>query len=120
MIKTQSLLLNLKSRSATILLGTLLLSLSLSPIQASAKSCTLPWGGQLAEGDSTIAWNYSMPPPGTHCRSEIRSCESGFLTGSFSAPHCAEPARWFYVPLALPNASLKISSAAQYLGASPK
>ena len=63
--------------------------------QAYANGCPLPWGGVLAEGDSLIAWNYSNPPFGTHCRSEIRSCEGGFLTGSFSSSHCAESARLF-------------------------
>ena len=68
-------------------------------IHAQARGCPLPWGGVLVDGDSTIAWNYSAPPFGTHCRSEVRSCEGGFLTGSYSAPHCAEPARFFSLPL---------------------
>lgn len=66
-----------------------------------AKSCPLPWGGSIADGTSIIAWNFPSPPPGLKCRSEIRWCTDGFLSGSFPAIACKQPAR-FLKPFDLP------------------
>ena len=65
----------------------------LTPPYARAADCQLPWGPVLKNGDSTIAWNYSHPPGGLSCRSEVRSCMDGFLTGSFTSRSCNQPAR---------------------------
>lgn len=56
----------------------------------SAASCPLPWGGNLASGQSVIAW-LSAAPSGGSCMSEPRVCTDGVLSGTYTAISCAPP-----------------------------
>ncbi len=51
-------------------------------------SCTLPWGGTIAHGQSVTAYQTSIS---SSCTSETRICNNGTLTGSFAFPACTAP-----------------------------
>ncbi len=56
-----------------------------------AASCTLPWGGTIASGQSTTAYQTpSVVSPQT-CSSvaQTRTCTNGSLSGSFTYPSCS-------------------------------
>jgi hypothetical protein len=52
--------------------------------------CLTPWGDVIPHGAWVIAYELSRPPPGFTCRSEIRSCTDGQLSGSFTHRSCQE------------------------------
>ena len=47
-------------------------------------NCTLPWGGSLPHGESVTAYAEGSIPAGTTCSSEMRTCNDGNLSGSFT------------------------------------
>lgn len=53
---------------------------------ASGWSCNLPWGGQLANGSSVVAYATSCAL--LSCTSQVRSCTNGVLSGSFQHQTC--------------------------------
>ncbi len=48
------------------------------------RSCSLPWGGSIADGSSVTAYNNSSAP----CSSERRTCRNGYLEGSYQYSSC--------------------------------
>jgi hypothetical protein len=52
------------------------------------QECTLPWGGTLAHGDSTTAYQSASVPHGDTCTGETRVCDDGTLSGSYAHPAC--------------------------------
>jgi hypothetical protein len=58
---------------------------------ATTGSCTLPWGGTLASGSSTTAYQTSSSSncPGV---AETRTCTNGVLSGSYTYQSCSTPA----------------------------
>jgi parallel beta-helix repeat protein len=54
-------------------------------------SCTLPWGGTIADGASVTAYQSSAPTCGSACTSQTRTCSNGTLSGSFGNSSCAPP-----------------------------
>ena len=71
-----------------------------SPIDAAScgacASCSLPWGGSLADGASVTAYAANSVPRGGTCTAEIRTCNHGALSGSYTNDTCTV--------LALPSA----------------
>lgn len=55
----------------------------------SAASCSLPWGGTIAHGQSVTAYSSSQVACGQSCASEARSCNNGSLSGSYSNASCS-------------------------------
>lgn len=51
-------------------------------------SCELPWGGSLAHGQSTVAYQ-AASASNSACVSETRTCNNGALSGSYSNSACA-------------------------------
>lgn len=56
-------------------------------VTATSCGCTLPWGGTLAEGASVTAYQKSSA---NTCRSEVRKCTNGVLSGSYQYASCAD------------------------------
>ncbi|MFA6383550.1 MAG: hypothetical protein WCX17_03945, partial [Parcubacteria group bacterium] len=54
-----------------------------------ACSCTLPWGGTLANGSSVTAYQAGSVPCGSTCTSQTRTCNSGVLSGSYTSQACS-------------------------------
>ncbi len=50
--------------------------------------CTLPWGGTVADGTSTTAYQTSSVPYGISPTSEQRVCTNGVLSGSYTFASC--------------------------------
>lgn len=61
-------------------------SFALSSTSCSATSCTLPWGGSIANSASVTAY-LSASPTGA-CTSESRTCNSGTLSGTYTNQSC--------------------------------
>ena len=51
-------------------------------------TCTLPWGGVLANGQSVTAYETSTSAYGTVCKSQTRTCNNGNLSGSYTFQSC--------------------------------
>lgn len=51
-------------------------------------NCNLPWGGQIASGQSVTAYQSYSVPYGGYCYSETRTCNAGTLSGSYTASYC--------------------------------
>ncbi len=51
-------------------------------------SCTLPWGGTLANGSSVTAYQASSVNSGDTCNSQTRTCTNGTLSGSYTNQSC--------------------------------
>ena len=51
-------------------------------------SCTLPWGGTIGHGESVTAYQSASVPCGSSCRSQLRTCNDGTLSGSYTHPSC--------------------------------
>ncbi|MFW6369562.1 MAG: hypothetical protein ACOC0J_03160, partial [Myxococcota bacterium] len=51
--------------------------------------CNLPWGGQLAHGQSVTAYESSSAACGAECTAETRSCSYGVLSGSYDHETCS-------------------------------
>lgn len=52
------------------------------------QDCTLPWGATLQHGVTTVAYQAASVTSGNSCVSELRSCSSGMLSGSYQYPAC--------------------------------
>lgn len=54
-------------------------------------SCTLPWGGTIASGNSATAYQSSLVTAPTTCASvsESRTCTNGTLSGTYTNQSCA-------------------------------
>lgn len=52
-------------------------------------NCSLPWGGSISHNQSVTAYSSSSVPFGSSCSSQTRTCNSGSLSGSFSASSCS-------------------------------
>lgn len=50
--------------------------------------CSLPWGGTLAHGRSTTAYESASVASTSTCNSQTRSCDNGTLSGSFTHQSC--------------------------------
>ncbi len=59
--------------------------ITLEQIQA---NCTLPWGASLQHGVTTLTYQAASVAIGNSCVSELRSCSSGVLSGSYQYPAC--------------------------------
>jgi hypothetical protein len=51
-------------------------------------SCSLPWGGTLANGQSVTAYQASSVAFGGTCVFETRTCTNGVLSGSYTFQNC--------------------------------
>lgn len=51
----------------------------------SHNSCSLPWGGSIADGSSVTAYSSSSSP----CSSQTRTCNDGSLNGSYQYSSCS-------------------------------
>lgn len=78
--------------------GTLGGSYSNQSCSASCASCTLPWGGTLAHGGTTPAWNASSATSPTMCASQTRTCNNGTLDGSYANQNCIQNYRSCSIP----------------------
>jgi len=65
---------------------------------AATASCTLPWGGTLADGKSITAYQASA---GNTCPSETRACTAGRLSGSYTYASCTQTdgCTWDHTPI---------------------
>ena len=52
-----------------------------------SSDCLLPWGGTVADGQSVVAYK-EKSVRATQCTSEIRTCNSGVLSGSYEESSC--------------------------------
>jgi hypothetical protein len=52
-------------------------------------SCTKPWGGALAHGQSVTAYAASSVPSGSSCSSQTRTCNNGTLSGTYGYSTCS-------------------------------
>ena len=59
---------------------------------ASGWACTLPWGGELDDGDDVTAYQTGSVPFESTCVSETRTCGDGTLSGSYGFQSCAPQA----------------------------
>ncbi|BBL77062.1 hypothetical protein [Methylomagnum ishizawai] len=57
---------------------------------AAPKACDLPWGGQIASGQSVAAYSASVSAD-CEAAKEIRSCDNGVLGGGNTLESCAAP-----------------------------
>lgn len=64
-------------------------STSSSSSSGGGASCTLPWGGTMASGLSTSAYQSSSVACGSSCVSELRNCTNGTLSGSYTNQSCS-------------------------------
>lgn len=51
-------------------------------------ACSLPWGGNIAHGDSIASFENSSVPCSTTCKSQTRSCNNGTLSSGYSNSSC--------------------------------
>jgi len=51
-------------------------------------SCSLPWGGTIADGQSVTAYQTLTVPNGQVCASQTRTCNNGVLSGSYTFQNC--------------------------------
>ena len=58
-------------------------------VLACAASCNLPWGGAIANGSSVTAYQNPTVPCGSSCSFQIRTCNNGTLSGSFTNQNCS-------------------------------
>lgn len=78
------------SQTRTCTNGTLSGSYTFGTCSVAAPSvCTLPWGGTLAHGASTTAYQTASVPWNGTCSPETRTCNNGTLSGSYSNKSCA-------------------------------
>lgn len=62
------------------------------------ESCKTPWG-RIRNGETVVAYQEPVAQAPVACASEVRRCNSGELSGSYSYPSCAQlPARGRQVP----------------------
>lgn len=54
------------------------------------RSCSLPRGGSIADGSSVTAYSTSTAP----CTSQTRTCNNGYLNGSYSYSSCTTPTNY--------------------------
>lgn len=52
-------------------------------------SCQLPWGGSIAHGQTVVAYASNQVACGQACQSEVRACNNGSLTGSYTRQSCS-------------------------------
>ena len=58
-------------------------------VTGTGASCTLPWGGTIADGASVTAYqSASVTSPAT-CTSQTRTCSNGSLSGTYSNQSCS-------------------------------
>lgn len=71
---------------------------SCSPL--SGASCSLPWGGSIADGSSVEAYQAETS---SNCSSQVRSCSDGYLSGSYQYFSCSAPSigAWSTVVLSM-------------------
>lgn len=63
-----------------------------SPCSASravAAPCNLPWGGTTPSGTNITAYQNPTVPCGSTCESQIRICNNGVLSGSYTNESCS-------------------------------
>ncbi|MFA6383333.1 MAG: hypothetical protein WCX17_02830 [Parcubacteria group bacterium] len=56
---------------------------------AACPTCTLPWGGTIANGSSVTAYQNSSVACGSSCVSQTRTCNSGVLSGTYTNQNCS-------------------------------
>ncbi len=54
-----------------------------------AAACTLPWGGSIASGNSTAAYQASSVMSPLTCVSQLRLCTNGTLAGTYTNQNCS-------------------------------
>lgn len=54
------------------------------------RSCSLPWGGTIAHGQSTTAYQNATVPYNQSCVSQTRTCNDGTLSGSYAYASCSQ------------------------------
>lgn len=67
------------------------LTVEVKTLKCEAKSCVLPWGGELAHGKSVNAYKSAEAKTQDGCRGdnvEKRTCQDGELSGSFKNKSC--------------------------------
>lgn len=74
--------------SATVNVGGVTDSWSVTTSSAPV-GCSLPWGGSISHGSSVTAYQSSSVPCGGSCNSQTRSCNNGFLSGSYTNSNCS-------------------------------
>ena len=52
-------------------------------------SCTLPWGGTIANGSSVTAYYAGSVPCGSTCSNQTRTCTNGILSGTYTKQACS-------------------------------
>lgn len=57
-------------------------------IAVSSSSCTLPWGGTIASGQSVTAYQSSSVTSPATCQSQTRTCTNGTLSGTYTNQTC--------------------------------
>ena len=57
--------------------------------QSCSTRCCLPWGGSIASGSSTTAYQASSVACGNSCVSQTRSCSGTTLSGSYTNASCS-------------------------------
>ncbi|MEW5424176.1 hypothetical protein HNS03_19845 [Amorphus sp. 3PC139-8] len=80
----------LTTRVATVSLGDVDADWS---VLTKASTCSLPWGGTIANGESVVAYsgwreNCTGGDGVNNCSSQIRVCDNGNLTGSYNKQSC--------------------------------
>ncbi len=53
------------------------------------QSCSLPWGGTIANGQSVTAYQASSVAYGNSCVSQTRTCTNGTLSGTYTNQSCS-------------------------------
>jgi hypothetical protein len=59
-----------------------------SPTSVPVPRCTTPWGTQIDDGTSVVAYREATVSSGNSCDSEERQCSNGQLTGSYLYSGC--------------------------------
>jgi len=52
-------------------------------------TCALPWGGNIAHGQSVTTYEASNVACGQSCNAQTRTCTNGVLSGSYAAQNCS-------------------------------
>lgn len=52
--------------------------------------CLAPWGENVVDGTFVTAWQQPHAPLDGKCVSELRYCQSGWLSGSYMYKSCVE------------------------------
>lgn len=68
--------------------------------------CPLPWGGSIGHGEHITAYQESVAPCDGTCRSQIRTCNDGVLSGTYSSQGCTMPKCWERIGISLGIAAL--------------